>query len=103
MAGSLSMRRCPQDGSPRAIARNRALTKIPVDGRPGALRVEMYVPAASRRPRQHRVSVPDRFLQFTIEHHWILELANAEVWYQTVLSFCAEHVLGHEPETSALL
>lgn len=48
-------------------------------------------------------TVPHRFLQFTTEHHWILGLANTEVWYQTVLSFCAEHVLGHEPTISALL
>lgn len=38
--------------------------------------------------------LPHRFLQFTGENHWILSPANAEIWYDAVLGFCAEHVLG---------
>jgi dipeptidyl aminopeptidase/acylaminoacyl peptidase len=38
--------------------------------------------------------LPHRFLQFTGENHWILSPANGEVWYDAVLGFCAEHVLG---------
>jgi dipeptidyl aminopeptidase/acylaminoacyl peptidase len=38
--------------------------------------------------------LPHRFLQFTGENHWILSPANSEVWYDAVLGFCAEHVLG---------
>ncbi|MEV7627164.1 prolyl oligopeptidase family serine peptidase [Actinoplanes sp. NPDC089786] len=48
-------------------------------------------------------TMPHRFLRFTTEHHWILNPANAQIFYETVLSFCAEHVLGQPPSRSALL
>ena len=38
--------------------------------------------------------LPHRFLNFTGENHWILSPANYEIWYETVLGFCGEHVLG---------
>ena len=38
--------------------------------------------------------LPHRFLNFTGENHWILSPANSEIWYETVLGFCAQHVLG---------
>ena len=47
--------------------------------------------------------LPHRFLQFTGEHHWVLSPANAQVWYETVLDFCAQHVLGAPEARSALL
>jgi len=47
--------------------------------------------------------MPHRFLRFTTEHHWILKPANAQILYETVVSFCAEHVLGQPPSRSALL
>lgn len=47
--------------------------------------------------------LPHRFLQFTGENHWILSPANAEIWYETVLGFCDQHVLGRPPRPSALL
>jgi dipeptidyl aminopeptidase/acylaminoacyl peptidase len=34
------------------------------------------------------------FLYFPDENHWILTPGNAAVWYQTVLAFLAQHVLG---------
>ena len=37
-----------------------------------------------------------RFLQLTGENHWVLSPANAEIWYSTVLGFCAQHVLGQQ-------
>jgi len=37
--------------------------------------------------------MPHRFLQFPGENHWILGPANAQIWYETVLGFCAQHVL----------
>jgi dipeptidyl aminopeptidase/acylaminoacyl peptidase len=48
-------------------------------------------------------TMPHRFLRFTTEHHWILNPANAQILYETVLSFCAEHVLGRAPSRSTLL
>jgi dipeptidyl aminopeptidase/acylaminoacyl peptidase len=38
--------------------------------------------------------VPSKFLYFPDENHWVLTPGNALVWYETVLNFLAEHVLG---------
>jgi dipeptidyl aminopeptidase/acylaminoacyl peptidase len=38
-----------------------------------------------------------RFLYFPDENHWVLSPQHAKVWYQVVLAFLAEHVLGEEP------
>ena len=35
-----------------------------------------------------------RFLYFPDENHWILSPGDVIVWYETVLAFLAEHVLG---------
>ena len=43
-------------------------------------------------------ALPHRFLQFRTENHWVLTPSNAEIWYDAVLGFCAQHVLG-EPWT----
>jgi dipeptidyl aminopeptidase/acylaminoacyl peptidase len=48
-------------------------------------------------------TMPHRFLQFTNENHWILSPANVEVWYDAVLGFCAQHVLGKDWTPTALL
>jgi dipeptidyl aminopeptidase/acylaminoacyl peptidase len=40
--------------------------------------------------------VPSKFLYFPDENHWVLTPGNASVWYETVLAFLAEHVLGEE-------
>jgi len=37
-----------------------------------------------------------RFLYFPDENHWILKPGNVRAWYQTVLAFLAEHVLGEQ-------
>jgi dipeptidyl aminopeptidase/acylaminoacyl peptidase len=48
-------------------------------------------------------TMPHRFLQLTGENHWVLSPANAEIWYDALLGFCAQHVLGTEWTPSALL
>jgi len=40
--------------------------------------------------------VPSKFLYFPDENHWVLTPGNATVWYETVLAFLAEHVLGEQ-------
>ena len=40
---------------------------------------------------------PHRFLYFPDENHWILPPQHAKLWYQVVLGFLSEHVLGEEP------
>jgi dipeptidyl aminopeptidase/acylaminoacyl peptidase len=47
--------------------------------------------------------LPHRFLNYTSENHWILAPANVEIWYDTVLGFCAQHVLGTPWTPSELL
>ncbi len=41
-------------------------------------------------------ATPHRFLYFPDENHWVLTPGNAHVWYETVLAFLAQHVLGKE-------
>jgi dipeptidyl aminopeptidase/acylaminoacyl peptidase len=43
-----------------------------------------------------RHGVPSRFLYFPDENHWILKPQNARVWYESVLGFLDEHLLGRE-------
>jgi dipeptidyl aminopeptidase/acylaminoacyl peptidase len=47
--------------------------------------------------------VPSKFLYFPDENHWVLTPGNATVWYETVLAFLAEHVLGQEWQRPELL
>ena len=41
-----------------------------------------------------RNEVDAKFLYYPDENHWILGPGNAVVWYETVLAFLAQHVLG---------
>ncbi|MEU4802435.1 S9 family peptidase [Actinosynnema sp. NPDC023587] len=41
-----------------------------------------------------RHGVQAKFLYYPTENHWIVTPGNAEVWYETIYSFLAEHVLG---------
>jgi dipeptidyl aminopeptidase/acylaminoacyl peptidase len=64
--------------------------------------VRLWWDLVSRWPGQPD-DLPHRFLQMTSENHWILSPANVEVWYDAVLGFCAEHVLGQPWTPSPLL
>jgi len=44
-----------------------------------------------------------KFLYFPDENHWVLKPGDARVWYDTVLAFLAEHVLGEEWQRPQLL
>ncbi|EWM16766.1 prolyl oligopeptidase family serine peptidase, partial [Kutzneria sp. 744] len=50
-----------------------------------------------------RHGVPSKFLYYPTENHWILTPGNSKVWYETVLAFLAEHVLGEKWERPALI
>jgi dipeptidyl aminopeptidase/acylaminoacyl peptidase len=50
-----------------------------------------------------RHGVDARFLYFPDENHWILKPQNARIWYETVLAFLDQHVLGAEWKQPALL
>ncbi|MFC4063119.1 S9 family peptidase [Planomonospora corallina] len=43
-----------------------------------------------------RSGVESKFLYYPDENHWVLKPGNAVVWYETVLAFLAQHVLGQE-------
>jgi dipeptidyl aminopeptidase/acylaminoacyl peptidase len=43
-------------------------------------------------------SSPHRFLYFPSEDHWVLAPQNSKIWYQAVIAFLAEHVLGESAE-----
>jgi dipeptidyl aminopeptidase/acylaminoacyl peptidase len=47
--------------------------------------------------------IPSKFLYFPDENHWVLTPGNAIVWYEAVLAFLAEHVLGEEWQRPELL
>jgi dipeptidyl aminopeptidase/acylaminoacyl peptidase len=44
-----------------------------------------------------------KFLYFPDENHWILTPGHVQVWYETVLAFLAEHVLGEPWRRPGLL
>jgi dipeptidyl aminopeptidase/acylaminoacyl peptidase len=50
-----------------------------------------------------RHAKPAKFLYFPDENHWILKPGDVPVWYETVLAFLAEHVLGEEWQRPPLL
>ncbi|MHB1988177.1 MAG: S9 family peptidase [Acidimicrobiales bacterium] len=50
-----------------------------------------------------RRGVKARFLWFAGENHWILQPGDAVVWYETVLAFLEEHVLGGSWERPAMV
>jgi dipeptidyl aminopeptidase/acylaminoacyl peptidase len=43
-----------------------------------------------------RNQVDAKFLYYPDENHWVLTPGNATVWYETVLAFLAQHVLGEK-------
>ena len=73
-------------------------------GLPGAdRRGAAAVVGAASRPRRDAGDVPHRFLYFPDENHWILKPQHAVVWYETVLAFLGQHVLGRDWEVPDLL
>ncbi len=50
-----------------------------------------------------RHGVESKFLYFPDENHWVLKPQNARLWYETVLAFLDQHVLGKAWVRPALL
>ena len=48
-------------------------------------------------------TMPHRFLYFPGENHWVLTPGHARVWYETVLAFLDQHVLGQPERVPDLL
>lgn len=64
------------------------------------LRLWSELLAKSGLPAAEDGSTAHRFLYFPQENHWILAPQHAQVWYQVVLGFLAEHVLGEDAPTA---
>jgi dipeptidyl aminopeptidase/acylaminoacyl peptidase len=62
------------------------------------LRLWFELLSASGLPADEDGSTVHRFLYFPDENHWVLSPQHAKVWYQTVLAFLAQHVLGEPAE-----
>ncbi len=48
-------------------------------------------------------AMPHRFLYFPDENHWVLTPQHARIWYETVLAFLDQHVLGQPERVPDLL
>ncbi|WP_072687843.1 S9 family peptidase [Rhodococcus marinonascens] len=60
------------------------------------LRLWFELLSESGLPADDEGRTDHRFLYFPDENHWILSPQNAKVWYQVVLAFLSEHVLGED-------
>lgn len=67
------------------------------------LRLWYDVLAESGLPAAEDGNSAHRFLYFPSEHHWILAPQHAKIWYQVVIAFLAEHVLGENAELPEML
>ena len=62
------------------------------------LRLWYELLAKSALPGGEDGSSPHRFLYFPSENHWVAAPQHAKIWYQVVIAFLAEHVLGESTE-----
>jgi dipeptidyl aminopeptidase/acylaminoacyl peptidase len=67
------------------------------------LRLWYELLASSALPAGEDGSSPHRFLYFPSEDHWVVAPQHAKIWYQVVLAFLAEHVLGESAELPEVL
>ena len=67
------------------------------------LRLWYELLARSALPAGEDGSSPHRFLYFPSEDHWVEAPQQAKIWYQVVIAFLAEHVLGESAELPEML
>jgi dipeptidyl aminopeptidase/acylaminoacyl peptidase len=68
-----------------------------------AMRLWYELLAGSGLPAAEDGNSPHRFLYFPSEHHWVVAPQHTKIWYQVVIAFLAEHVLGETTELPELL
>jgi hypothetical protein len=61
-----------------------------------AMRLWFELLTNSALPAAKDGSSPHRFLYFPTESHWVRAPQHVKVWYQVVIAFLAEHVLGQD-------
>lgn len=67
------------------------------------LRLWYELLSESGLPADDEGNTEHRFLYFPGENHWILSPQHAKVWYEVVLAFLAEHVLGESASMPRIL
>lgn len=67
------------------------------------LRLWFDLLTASGLPAADDGSTVHRFLYFPNENHWVLKPQHSKVWYEVVLGFLGEHVLGEAPTLPEVL
>jgi dipeptidyl aminopeptidase/acylaminoacyl peptidase len=67
------------------------------------LRLWYELLGASALPAGEDGSSPHRFLYFASENHWVVIPQHTKIWYQVVIAFLAEHVLGESAELPEML
>ena len=67
------------------------------------LRLWYELLADSALPADEDGESPLRFLYFPSEHHWVIAPQHTKIWYQVVIAFLAEHVLGESAELPEVL
>jgi dipeptidyl aminopeptidase/acylaminoacyl peptidase len=67
------------------------------------LRLWYELLGASALPAGDDGSSPHRFLYFPSENHWVVAPQHTKIWYQVVIAFLAQHVLGESAELPEML
>lgn len=67
------------------------------------LRLWYELLSESGLPADDEGNTDHRFLYFPAENHWILSPQHAKVWYEVVLAFLAQHVLGERVSMPRIL
>ncbi|OZC45286.1 S9 family peptidase [Rhodococcus sp. WWJCD1] len=67
------------------------------------LRLWYELLSESGLPADDEGNTEHRFLYFPAENHWILSPQHAKVWYEVVLAFLAQHVLGESASMPRIL
>jgi len=68
-----------------------------------ALRLWYELLADSALPADEDGESPHRFLYFPSEHHWVVAPQHTKIWYQVVIAFLGEHVLGKSAQLPEML
>jgi dipeptidyl aminopeptidase/acylaminoacyl peptidase len=87
-------------GTPMLVIHGDKDYRVPIGE---ALRLWYELLTESALPADEHGQTPHRFLYFPSENHWVLHPAHAKLWYQVVLGFLDQHVLGRDVEWPELL
>ncbi|MBV8181037.1 MAG: S9 family peptidase [Mycobacterium sp.] len=87
-------------GTPMLVIHSDKDYRVPIGE---GLRLWYELLARSALPAGADGSSPHWFLYFPSENHWVESPQHAKIWYQVVIAFLAEHVLGESGELPEML